>query len=392
MYLGLGIGLTMQQGAGDPPTPVAPTVNSVTITGTHNVGQVQTAVVSVTGYPPATRSYQWKLAGGNVGTDSPTYTPVATGDLTCVVTATNSEGSDNLESAAVTIAAALAAPVNTASPVISGSTSIPSTLTATTGTWTGNPAPGFAYQWRRDGANISGATASTYATTVADDGAAITCLVTASNSEGSASAGSNTITPAVGPALPSITGNGSGTVDINVDDGTFSVTVSGSDYAHQNGTFGPFNTADLDSGPVLVVAPVISGSAVEGSTLTAEPGLWVHDAADGTTTVTAIWQADGVDISGETGTTYVTVGGDVGAEITYEEEATNDAGTRTSDSNGITVIVAPSDGDAALLETGDTILLENGDRLLLDVIPSIALLENGDNILLETGDNMLLEA
>ena len=192
--------------------------------------------------------------------------------------------------------------------------------------------------------------------------------------------------------LPGISGNAGGTVDITIDDGTFSVTVSGSDYAHQNGTFGPFATADLDSGPVLVVAPVISGSAVEGSTLTAAPGLWVHDAADGTTTVTAIWQADGVDISGETGTTYVTVGGDVGAEITYEEEATNDAGARTSDSNGITVIVAPSDGDAALLETGDTILLENGDRLLLDVIPSIALLENGDNILLETGDNMLLEA
>ena len=138
-------------------------------------------------------------------------------------------------------------------------------------------------------------------------------------------------------ATPSILTNGSGTVDITVDDGTFSVTVSGSDYAHQNGTFGPFNTADLDSGPVLVVAPVISGSAVEGSTLTAEPGLWVYDTADGTTTVTAIWQADGVDISGETGTTYVTVGGDVGALITYEEEATNSAGTRTSDSNGITV-------------------------------------------------------
>ena len=138
-------------------------------------------------------------------------------------------------------------------------------------------------------------------------------------------------------SIPGISGNAGGTVDITIDDGTFSVTVSGSDYAHQNGTFGPFDTADLDSGPVLVVAPVISGPAVEGSTLTAEPGLWVYDTADGTTTVSAIWQVDGVDISGETGTTYVTVGGDVGAEITYEEDATNDAGTRTSDSNGITV-------------------------------------------------------
>jgi hypothetical protein len=91
--------------------------------------------------------------------------------------------------------AGASAPANTVAPVISGSTPYGSTLSCTTGTWTGSPAPTFTYQWKNAGVDIGGATANTYQTVLGDVGDAITCTVTATNTAGSASAGSNTITP-----------------------------------------------------------------------------------------------------------------------------------------------------------------------------------------------------
>lgn len=88
-----------------------------------------------------------------------------------------------------------AAPVNTVAPVISGTATTGQTLTSTTGTWTGNPAPTYAYQWKNAGVNLGGATSSTYVLQATDEGDNITCTVTATNSEGNASATSNTIVP-----------------------------------------------------------------------------------------------------------------------------------------------------------------------------------------------------
>ena len=72
------------------------------------------------------------------------------------------------------------APVNTVAPVASGSLTVGSTLSCTTGTWSNSPT-GYAYQWLRNGANISGATSSTYLTVTADGGTSVSCQVTASN-------------------------------------------------------------------------------------------------------------------------------------------------------------------------------------------------------------------
>lgn len=47
------------------------------------------------------------------------------------------------------------------------------------------PAPTYSYQWKRNGANISGATSKTYTVQGADSGAALTCEITASNASGS---------------------------------------------------------------------------------------------------------------------------------------------------------------------------------------------------------------
>lgn len=89
-----------------------------------------------------------------------------------------------------------AAPVNSVAPVISGTQTVGQTLTSTTGTWTGIPAPTFTYQWYRGASLISGATSSTYVLVQADAGntTAIKCVVTATNSAGVLSADSNTLT------------------------------------------------------------------------------------------------------------------------------------------------------------------------------------------------------
>lgn len=86
-------------------------------------------------------------------------------------------------------------PVNTVAPVVSGSETVGDTLTCTTGTWTGST-PVFTYQWQRGGwSNIVGATASTYLLTGDDEKVDVRCVVTATNSVGTASANSNKVGP-----------------------------------------------------------------------------------------------------------------------------------------------------------------------------------------------------
>ena len=89
---------------------------------------------------------------------------------------------------------AAVAPSNTVAPAISGTAVVGQVLTTTTGTWTGYPAPTYSYQWKRGATNI-GTNSSTYTLVQADAGntSNITCVVTATNTEGSANATSNTV-------------------------------------------------------------------------------------------------------------------------------------------------------------------------------------------------------
>ena len=101
-------------------------------------------------------------------------------------------------------------PVNTVAPVISGTNNIGQVLTTTDGTWTGTPAPTFAYQWFRGAAAISGKTATTYTIQSQDlhpTAQAITCQVTGTNASGTAVATSNIITPVILPFVFTIDTN-----------------------------------------------------------------------------------------------------------------------------------------------------------------------------------------
>jgi len=171
-------------------------------------------------------------------------------------------------------------PVNTALPVITGATTIGSLLSSTTGTWTGPPT-GYAYQWKRGGVAIGGATASTYTLVNADNGTTITVTVTASNAIGSTAATS------AGTAISNL--------------------------------------------PVNTVLPVISGGTAAAISTT--DGTWTGPP---TITFTYQWKRNGANIGGATASTYSIVAADIGTTTTVAVTATNAAGAVSATSAGYT--------------------------------------------------------
>ena len=174
-------------------------------------------------------------------------------------------------------------PINTIAPVISGIAQRGETLSSTTGTWTGVGTITFAYQWQRDDVDISGATSSTYVLESADDNTSITCVVSATDSEGTGTATSNAISPILGV---------------------------------------PYN----------LVAPIASGTAQVGQTLSTTNGSWQGIA---TITFTYQWRRDASDISGATSSTYTLVADDYATDIDCIVTATNTLGSANQDSNDI---------------------------------------------------------
>ncbi len=186
----------------------------------------------------------------------------------------------------------LSGPTNIVAPVISGTAERGETLTSTTGTWTGTGTITYAYQWKRDGADISGATTSTYVLVAADDNANMTCVVSATDTEGTKSATSNTL----GPVL---------------------------------------------AAPLNLTSPVASGTAQVGQTLSTTDGTWQGIA---TITFAYQWRRDAVNISGATSSTYTLVAADYTTDVDCVVTATNGLGSADADSNDILNIAgtAPS--------------------------------------------------
>ena len=169
-------------------------LNPPSLTGSGIIGTALICSDGIwVGTLPITFTYQWKRNGSNiVGEVSSTYTLVNAdygNSITCEVTATNIVGMSS--STSDIIVGTATAPSVTTDPVISGTNAVGQTLSCTTGTWTGTPVISYIYQWKRNGSDISGATSSTYVLVQADASNTITCVVTATNVAGSASATSS---------------------------------------------------------------------------------------------------------------------------------------------------------------------------------------------------------
>ena len=140
-------------------------------------------------------SYQWKLNGANVGTNSTTYSNsgLANGDIvSCVMTSNASCASPSTatsNSTTMTVTSNV-----TPSVSISGTSSICSgtSVTFTAAPSNGGPAP--SYQWKKNGAN-AGTNSSTYTNSTLANGDVVTVVMTANNSCQTASAANgNSIT------------------------------------------------------------------------------------------------------------------------------------------------------------------------------------------------------
>ena len=198
------------------------------------------------------------------------------------------------------------APTNSAEPTITyvHPIKISTILTGNKGTWNGTAPLDYAYQWLRcddNGLNckkLTNATGTTYTVVSADGNHTIRLDVTASNSDGKATARAN--------ATSEIPGNA--------------------------------------KAPVELTPPTVSGNAVVAEQLTATRGTW-----QGTQPIsyTIHWQACNADITsctgnGATGTTYTVAKSDVGKRLRVKVVATNSAGG----SSGL------SDTTAVVKETG----------------------------------------
>lgn len=176
-----------------------------TISGTAQQGQVLTGSNGTWNGSPTSYAYQWRRSGTAIsGATAATYTLVA-GDvgatITLLVTATNAAGNSASASSTPTptvVATPMAAPTNSAVPVISGTAQDGQTLTASNGTWNNGPTS-YAYQWKRGATNV-GTNSANYVLVTADVGATITCTVTATNTAGSASATSGATATVVAAA------------------------------------------------------------------------------------------------------------------------------------------------------------------------------------------------
>ena len=290
------------------PAPVAPSVVNQPVNQTVTAGQTATFSVMAAGTGPL--SYQWKKNGTTIsGATSSTYTTPATttGDSGAVfnVTISNTAGSVTSGPATLTVNATVVAPTITTQPasitVTAGQTATFTVVASGTGPLT--------YQWQKNGANISGGTASytTPATSTTDSGT--TFVVTVSNSQGS-------ITSAV---------------------------------------------ATLTVNPAPVIAPTITTGPASLSVVAGQTATFVV-VATGTAPLTYQWQKNNTNISGATGASYTTPATsttDNGS--TYAVTVTNSAGSATSDPAILTVTAGSQKTYSTTFPLTESVIAESGN-------------------------------
>jgi len=206
---------------------VAPSITTQPVSQTVIAGKVASFTVAATGTAPMT--YQWKKNGAAIsGATSSSYTtPAETAtdnSAQFTVAVSNTAGSKTSNAAVLTVTSATVAPAITMQPasqtIIAGKTA--SFAVAATGT-----AP-MTYQWKKNGAAISGATSSSYTTpaeTATDNSAQFTVAV--SNTAGSKTSNAAVLTVTSAAVAPAITTQPASQTIIAGKTASFSVGASG---------------------------------------------------------------------------------------------------------------------------------------------------------------------
>ncbi|NQX05345.1 hypothetical protein HQQ82_12415 [Rathayibacter sp. VKM Ac-2856] len=337
--------------------PLQTLMPTPTISGSTTVGSTLTANPG-TWDSGVTLTYQWKKNGGTYisGATAKTYVlkPSDAGaTLTVSVTGTKPGYSPATKTSATTAAVTNGAVITGATPTITGTATVGQKLTAVPGTWTPSPVT-LAYQWKRNGTAISGATASTYTLVAADAGAAITVAVTGTKSgytavtktsaAVTAKAALQTLMPTptitgttkVGSTLTAnagtwdagttltyqwkknngvyISGATAKTYVLKASDAgaTVTVSVTSTKPGYSPATKTSATTALVTGGVLTGATPTITGTAKVGQTLTAVPGTW----SPAPVALSYQWKRGGTAISGATSATYKTVSADAGKAIT----------------------------------------------------------------------------
>jgi len=211
-------------------------------------------------------SYQWSRADDASGTNSTTIAgatantrTLATADahkyLRVTVTANDGQGSSNQTASSNWTAITNSAPVNTVVPAISGTATVGSLLSASSGTWTDadGDIPTYSYQWYRANdsggsgeATIAGATSASYTLTTSDAHKYLRVVVTANDGHGSTTQTATSTRTTITNTPPALSGSftTAGTVNDNATISPFSgvtVTDADGDPVSLNITYNPAN-------------------------------------------------------------------------------------------------------------------------------------------------------
>ncbi|MGB2779076.1 MAG: choice-of-anchor D domain-containing protein, partial [Candidatus Acidiferrum sp.] len=179
---------------------VVPTITTQPVNETVTAGQTATFTVVAAGTAPL--SYQWQKNGASIaGATGTSYTTPATATTdsgsTFRVVVTNTAGSVTSNAATLTVNAAAVAPTITTQPV---NETVTAGQTATFAVVAAGTAP-LSYQWQKNGANIAGATGTSYttpATATTDSGSTFDVVV--SNTAGTITSATATLTVNAAPA------------------------------------------------------------------------------------------------------------------------------------------------------------------------------------------------
>jgi fibronectin-binding autotransporter adhesin len=221
-------------------------------------------------------------------------------------------------------------PAIVAAPAISGSAAEGSTLTVSSGSWSGDAPITFGFQWLlcdssgTNCANIAGATGQTYTVVSSEVGSTLRAAVTATNAAGASTA-----------------------------------------------LTGPTSVVVAATAPVNTAIPVISGSAQTGQILTTSDGTWSGSPPP---TFTYEWQrcnsagSGCAVLSGQHSSTYAVVDADIGSTIRSLVTATNSTGTATAQSSQTAAVAASGSAPRAngqgnisgTLQVGSTLSVSTG--------------------------------